>query len=230
MGLRLLAFSLLAALAWAPAAMAHGLDANRVELVLHEDVVEAVATPAAESVRVADEDGDGRITPDELRAHREEVRRALVDALSLTDGDGRPGTLERSDVSVPRGDLTDGVLARDYVRLTVKLRWPRPPSSLRLRCGFVGTHPLAVSAQRAEASGPGVLTLVGDPQGALLATRDAEASLFGPSAPAAVAPPPTSAPRPLPTSRAMNPAAVVLLTLAGLTVLLTTVEGRKTTS
>lgn len=220
--------SLLAALAWPASASAHGLDANRVEIVLHDNVVEAVATPATEFVRAADDDHDGRLTPDELRAHREDVRRALVAALTVVDGEGRPGELERSDVSVPRGDVTDGVVARDYVRLTVKLRWARPPSTLRVRCGFAGEHPITVSAHRAEASGPGVLTLVGDPEYGSLATPGSEVTLLDRR------PPPL--PRPLLTSRrsgpvpahgSTTPPAVAVLAFAALALLLTHLETRK---
>jgi hypothetical protein len=220
--------SLLAALAWAPSAVAHGLDANRIELVVHDRVVEAVATPAAESVRMADDDGDGRISPAELRAHREEVRRSLVASLVVLDGNGTAGEQERSDVSVPRGDATDGVVGRDYVRLTVVLRWPTPPTALRVRCGFAGGHPVAVSAHRAEASSPGVLTLVGEPEYGSLSTPLAEVTLLDRRAPT-VAPAPTTSRRagPVSATTTTTPSAVVVLALAALAVLFTHFEIRK---
>ncbi len=94
----------LAVLLYALPARAHGLDANRVEVVLHEGIAEAVATPPAEFFRGADRDGDGLLSVREVQARQEEVLGALRGALRITDEDGRAGTLERDDVSVPIGD------------------------------------------------------------------------------------------------------------------------------
>lgn len=154
-------------------ALGHGLDANRVELVLHGDTVEAVATPPTSFVHGADDNGDGFLTLPEVNPHRDEIRRALVDALHITDPSGAVGALERADVSLPRahGDDAQG---RDFLRVTVKLRWPAAPAALRVRCDFVGEHPVTVYATRAESSSPGVLTLVGTPELATL--RDARAT------------------------------------------------------
>lgn len=166
-----------------PGAWGHGLDANRVELVLHGDTVEAVATPPADFVRAADDDRDGMLTLPEVNAHREEIRRALVDALHITDLSGIVGVLERSDVSLPRahGDDTRG---RDFIRVTTVLRWPHPLTALRVRCDFVGEHPVTVYATRAESSSPGVLTLVGTPELATLRDARATPTLLQGSAPA----------------------------------------------
>ncbi len=219
---------LLAALAWAPSAVAHGLDANRIELVVHDNVVEAVATPAAESVRMADDDGDGRISPAELRAHRDEVRNALVASLAVLDGNGTPGALERADVSVPRGYAIDNVAGRDYVRLTVVRRWETPPTALRVRCGFAGGHPVAVSAHRAEAATPGVLTLMGEPEYGSLSTPLSEVTLLDRRAPT-LAPAPTVSRRagPVSATTTTTPSAVVVLAFAALAVLFTHFEIRK---
>ena len=114
---------------------AHGLDANRVEVVLHEGIAEAVATPPAEFLRGADRNGDGLLDVPEVQAWQAEILATLRDALRLTDQDGHAGTLERDDVSVPIGD---GPGPKEYVRYTVRLRWPQEPRALRVRCGFVG--------------------------------------------------------------------------------------------
>lgn len=182
----------LLALLWCGPARAHGLDANRVQVVLHEDIVEAVATPPAAFVRQADRNGDGRLRVDEVRARQEEVVRALASALVITDEAGRAGAVERADVSVPLDDATRGA---DHLRLTVRLRWARPPRAVRVRCAFVGEHPVTVFATRAESrSTPGTLTLLGDGEYATLARADQETTLLGaPSAPPPA--PPAPAPR-----------------------------------
>lgn len=149
----------LAALLYALPARAHGLDANRVEVVLHEGIAEAVATPPAEFLRSADRDGDGLLSVPEVQARQEEVLATLRGALRITDEADRAGTLERDDVSVPIGD---GPGPKEYLRYTVRIRWPHEPRALRLRCGFVGEHPVTVFATRADArASPGTLTLVG---------------------------------------------------------------------
>jgi hypothetical protein len=183
---------------------AHGLDADRVEVVLRGDVVEAVATPRAGFVRDADADadGDGRLSLPEVNARRDEIRRALVDALRITDGDGRAGSLERSDVSVPHGHDGDDARGGTFLRVTVVLRWAAAPRAVRVRCAFVGERPVTVYATRAEAATPGVLTLVGDPELVQLASPDATVTLLR----RADVPSPTTAP-PAPASRPPAPAA-----------------------
>lgn len=152
------------------AVSAHGLDAHRVELVLHENVVEVTATPSAAFVSFADVDGDGLLTVAEVSARRDEIRNALAASLALTDHRGRVGTLERTDVSVPRGHDADDARGRDHLRFSMRLTWNEAPRELRLRCAFARVHPVSVYATRAAAGAPGVLTLVGDPEGAVLNT------------------------------------------------------------
>lgn len=210
------ALSFAAAMLLAPPAWAHGLDANRVEVVLHEEVVEAVATPPAEFFRGADQNGDGRLDVPEVRARQAEILRTIREALSITDHSGRAGTLEREDISVPIGD---GPGPRDYLRYTVKLRWTRAPRSLLLRCGFVGEHPVTVFATRADSrSARGSLTLVGEGEFSTLASpRDLRALLGAPP----TSPPPTPAaaqPSPQNGVHALG-AAALIVALVGAVVL-----------
>lgn len=159
-------------------ARAHGLDANRVEVVLHEGIVEAVATPPAEFFRGADRDGDGLLSVPEVQARQEEVLGALRGALRITDEADRAGTLDRDDVSVPIGD---GPGPKEYLRYTVRLRWPQAPRALRVRCGFAGEHPVTVFATRADSRAtPGTLTLVGVGEYATLTRlQDTSPTLLG---------------------------------------------------
>jgi hypothetical protein len=198
------------------AAEAHGLEANHLQVVVHELTAEVVATPPSAFVADADANHDGRLDVAEVRARREEIIHALVTALVLTDGEGRAGVLDRADVSVPRGD-DEGARGSDFLRLTVVIRWPAAPGAVRLRCGFVMEHPVLVYATHAESrSQPGVLTLVGDGEYATLATPHAEATLLrraGVPAPAPTAPRTAATPsagRPAPATRATTTAAVVL--------------------
>jgi hypothetical protein len=199
-----------AALAWGATAAPHGLDANRLQVVVHESTAEVVATPPSEFVAVADANGDGLLDRAEVSARRDDVLRALVSALVVTDGDGRPGALERADVSVPRsGD--DDTRGSDFLRLTVVLRWPGPPAAVRVRCGFVRQHPVVLYATHADGlSQPGVLTLVGDGEYRTLATPDAEVTVLRRSL-AAPAPSPASPPRRSPRVRRVPSALTVLL-------------------
>ncbi len=157
-------------------ASAHGLDANRVELVLHGDTVEAVATPPTSFARDADTNGDGLLSRAEVDARREVIRRSLVEALALTDAEGRAGALERSDVSLPRS--ADGGAGGEYLRVTVRWRWRAPLRALRVRCGFIMEHPVSLYATRAQASAEGRLDLVGAPEQALLASRSATVTVL----------------------------------------------------
>ncbi len=159
-----------------PAGWAHGLEANRVELVLHGDTVEAVATPPVSFVASADTNGDGLLSRAEVAARRDELRRTLVAALGLTDPEGRGGSLVRADVSVPRS--ADGAAGGEYLRVTVRWRWPAPLRALRVRCDFVREHPVTLYATRAETSAEGRLTLVGAPEQAVLSSRGASVTVL----------------------------------------------------
>lgn len=209
----LLALALAASLE-ARAARAHGLDANQVQVVVHERFAELVATPPSEFVAFADANGDGLLNVAEVRARRDDILRALVGSVTLTDGDGRAGEPDRSDVSVPRGH-DDGARGSDFLRLTVVVRWPAAPASIRVRCGFVMQHPVTVFATRAESlSTPGMLTLVGDGEYGSLPTPLAEAALLR-QRPAAPQPAASPAPAP-PAPRRLSPTLIVsvLVTLA----------------
>lgn len=157
---------------------AHGMDADRVELVLHGDTVEAVATPSVAFVRSVDVNGDGLLSLDEVNPQREEIRRVLVDALSITDEGGLAGALDRSDVSLPHGHDGDTSNGRSFLRITVKLRWPAALRAVRVRCAFASVRPVTVYATRAESQVPGVLTLSGVPELARLESADATATLL----------------------------------------------------
>lgn len=182
----------------APLAWGHGLDADRVELVLRGDAVESVATPPVAFVRWADADGDGRLTLDELNPRREAVRDALVAALHVTDEAGREGAVERADVSLPHGHDGDVTAGRSFLRVTVVRRWRAAPRAVQVRCDFARVRPVTVYATRAEAATPGVLTLVGDPELVRLAAADASVTLLR-AAPPAPAPVASHASAPAPT-------------------------------
>lgn len=178
---------------------AHGLDANQIQLVLHEQTAEVVATVPSEFAAVADTNGDGLITLAELNPRRAEVRAALVASLVVTDGAGVAGTLDRSDISLPRTD-NDEDTGRDFIRLTVKYVFATAPQGVRVRCGFVGQHPVSLYATRAEArSTPGMLTLVGNGEMVQFTDRNTVVPVLGA---ASVAPSPTPAPTPSATPAA----------------------------
>lgn len=201
---------------WRGSARAHGIDANQIQVVLHEQTVEVLATPPSEFVAVADANHDGLLNVVEVRARRDEILRTLVAALSVRDGEGVAGTLDRSDVSVPRGD-DEGARGSDFLRLTVVLRWPTPPRAVRLRCGFVSQHPITVYATRADGRAtPGMLTLVGDPEYQSLATPQSEVTVLGtaaPAPPAAPARPASRAPTPNTEARRVSPAFTTIASL-----------------
>jgi hypothetical protein len=158
---------------------AHGLGANQIQIVLHDQVAEVLATPPVEYVSYADTNHDGRLEVREVQAQRETIRRTFLDGLALTNENNIRATVERADISVPRGDDPDGTRGSDFVRLTVVFRWNTSPNSLRLRCAFVTTHPISVFASRAaHVDTTGVLTLQGQGQQALLSNQSLEIVLL----------------------------------------------------
>lgn len=172
------------------APLAHGLDANRVQVVLRGDAAEAVATVPVEFLGDIDRDRDGLLTLAELSPRRAEARDRLVAALDLRDDHGRAGEVVRADVSLPRDGAPS--LGRDFVRLTVVRRWTTAPRALSLRCAFVDEHPVAVFASRAVASGPGRLSLLGRPEARVATSATTRLDLL--RVPAPPAPRPSPAP------------------------------------
>lgn len=175
-------------------ARAHGTDANQVQLAVHEDVGELLATPPTEfaGLRFADDNGDGLLSRPEMDAHRAAIQAALVAALSVTDADGRPARVDRADVSLPQLVQPSGIADRaggrqpggvsngqEFVRLTLRLVFAAPPTAVNVRCDFAGTHPVGLFATRAESvSHPGVLTLVGDRESTFFDTTHREATVL----------------------------------------------------
>jgi hypothetical protein len=195
-------------------ASGHGLDADRVELVLRADVAESVATPPVDFVRWADTDGDGRLTRAELDLRRAAVRDALIASLEIVDEAGRAGVVERADVSLPHGHDGDSAPGRTFLRVTVVRRWPAAPRALQVRCAFARGRPVTVYATRAEAATPGVLTLVGDPELARLASAAAAVTLLRAPSPRAPSPRAPSPRAPSPRAPRLVMAAMPLLALA----------------
>ena len=166
-------------------ASAHGLDADRIDIALRDDVAEVVATPPVAILPFADDDGDGRLERSEVRAHREEIRAALSDAVTLTDDRGRTGTTELFDVSTPDGPGPHGEGGSDHLRLTQRVRFDEAPDALRVRCAYADARSITLIARRARTSDrPGVLELV-------VLAQPAPVGAVAPSAPLL----PTEAPR-----------------------------------
>ena len=173
--------------ATATTAHAHGADANQIQLVLHENVAEVVATPPVDfaGLRFADDDADGRLSRPEMDRHRAEVRDVLTAALPVFDEAGRPARVDRADVSLPAAPTTPGAEGRDFVRLTLRLVFEAEPKALRVACRFLGEHPVMLTAQRADGRAePGRLGLLGPQQVARFDAAHPEAVLFGEAAPA----------------------------------------------
>lgn len=182
-------------------ASAHGLDADRIDIALRDDVAEVVATPPVAILPFADDDGDGRLERSEVRAHREEIRAALSDAVTLTDDRGRTGTTELFDVSTPDGPGPHGEGGSDHLRLTQRVRFDEAPDALRVRCAYADARSITLIARRARTSDrPGVLELVGASEAVRLDASRLEVTVLAQPAPVgAVAPSapllPTEAPR-----------------------------------
>lgn len=170
-------------------ALAHGLDANRVNVVLRGARVEVVATPPAEYVSFADADHDGLLTVAEVSASRPAIRDALRTSVRLTDDKGVAPIEVLFDVSTPAGP--DPQVGADHLRLTLHADFAGAPQSVDVSVDFALAHPVAVNAWRAATpSGQGVAVdapvgvVVLEPrvQTALLTADGPRATLFGPPA------------------------------------------------
>jgi hypothetical protein len=165
---------LLAAVAALPRiASAHGLDAGRITLELDGPNVFLVATPRSASFATLDDDGDGLLALDEVRAHRPALREAIDDAIVLTDREGRSPVCDTTDVSTPGSGHPGAVSPSDHVRVTRRCRFAGDPDGILLRDAYAVDVPVVVDAYRRGAARGERAVLSGASPTALLASPGA---------------------------------------------------------
>jgi hypothetical protein len=119
-------------LSWA---FAHGLDADQVVVDVTDDTVLLAFTPRAATFPGADDDGDGRLSVDEVRRHRDLIETMVDDGLVLRDQRGRRGETYFRDVVLPHAFDADAHGA-EHLRVLQRLRFPDPVTAVRLDVGL----------------------------------------------------------------------------------------------
>lgn len=100
---------------------AHPLDEATLQIDLAENQAKVVMRLPGEGLKFADDNGDGLIHIEEIRAHRRELKKELRERFQLL-GDGVPGRI----VLVPAGDVP----SQSHIELALQVQWHRPPSEL----------------------------------------------------------------------------------------------------
>ncbi len=133
-------------------AVAHGLDPGQLIVRLAGATAYVTATPTTAVLADFDSNGDGRIDRDELTAGRTALLSAFEVLLRITDANGHRGERTFSDASIPH---RQGRTGRGHVRITLRYRWIKPPTALRLTWSAGALAPLSYRARRMT---PGPLT------------------------------------------------------------------------
>ena len=109
-----LLFWILLAPAWG-----HPLDEATLEVDLQDKTAQGTLRLPGDGFRFADENGDGVLQRQELRAQQKELRLALKTYLSIR-GDGLPGAWKLA--------LRDGPPSESHVELGFEIRWAKAPT------------------------------------------------------------------------------------------------------
>ncbi len=159
-------------------ALAHGLDAGRVTVVLRGRRVEVVATPPVAAIAFADTDRDGLLSSSEVNAARPTLRERLGEGLRVTSDAGERPTVVLFDVATPADHGHSG--GADHLRVTLQADFQAPPAWLRLEVDFAAATPLAVLAWRADPSpSAGIVQLSSAPERARLDAERPSVRLLG---------------------------------------------------
>lgn len=114
---------------------AHWADLAVAEIVVGAQQVQMMLTFPTGLVATADDNRDGQISSDEVRAHRTELQRFLGDRISLTDG-RRAGllTVKPSETapSMPNLNVAPGT----HSSLLLVYSWPQPIQEVTIRYGL----------------------------------------------------------------------------------------------
>lgn len=145
----------LLAIAWG-----HAPDLGQVSLQAQGERVFLVATPPSAVFGFADDDGDGELALEELRAHRRTIQERVQEGVVVRDQQGRPGRTAFFDVLLP----WDAAAAAPHVRVLHRLLFPEEVEALSLELSLFA--PAQESAEvRFSIRGRSHVTTVRAPRG-----------------------------------------------------------------
>jgi len=143
-------------------AWAHMMPAQQGTLnVVGNGVFAALSLPLSALAGV-DDDGDGRLSPSELRAHETLIRDEVARRVRIGDGD-RPGRIDFLQVTAEADDRDPGSSAGSaHFLALMKASFDGPPAALRLETDFWGRadgdRQLTMKASRGSNAEIAVLT------------------------------------------------------------------------
>lgn len=124
--------ALIALLLVATPGEAHWADLAVAEIAVGETKAQITLVFPTGLVATADDDRDGRLSADEVRAHRGELQALLGERIRLTDG-GRAGTLAVEAVDNPAPLKSPGVAPGPHSAVRLVYTWPQPIRALTIR-------------------------------------------------------------------------------------------------
>ncbi len=126
----------------APTAQAHWADQAAAEIVVTGSTARVTLTVPTGLLAFADDNRDGRISTEEIRAHREDLRRFLDDRVRLLGRSREPGgaaageagvlTVE-PDTGAPAVTGVAGLAPATHTTLTLAYSWRAPIEALTVR-------------------------------------------------------------------------------------------------
>ncbi len=152
------AAALLAVLLPAPAA-AHLMPTGQGTLRVAGNEVYAVISIPVSVLSGFDDNGDARMSLEELNRHRDALQQQVSQRLDLRDGE-RPGTPLLADLLIPHLHDPNAPPSTDQLVVMRRYQWPTPPLNLRLQATAFGADAptLLLRAERGAESELVVLT------------------------------------------------------------------------
>lgn len=132
----------------------HGLVHDRVSLVIEGDRIGGNLSLPASYLARFDDSADGRLSIDEVQAHRGEILALVDEHVVLVDGEGARPHRTFADVVLPEAFVPGGDGTSAHVQIMLRYAWDHAPSEVDLSFSFFppgrAELPLVWRSDRAE--------------------------------------------------------------------------------
>lgn len=118
---------------FAPPGNTHWADLSVAEMTVGQTETQVTLTVPTGLVVSADDNRDGKLSPDEIRTHRVELQGFLGDRLRLSNGEGHRGALTLKALETAALSPSLKATAGTHSTLLLNYTWPQPVQGLKVR-------------------------------------------------------------------------------------------------
>jgi hydrogenase/urease accessory protein HupE len=122
----------------ASGAQAHLLPKQNATMNIVDNAAFFVVSVPVSALKNVDDDGDGKLTAQEIQKHDQSIKQQFADRFTVSNG-GQAGTSVLSWVMAPDG--SDAQMEVDYIVILHRANFPETPENLVLTTDLFGTGP-----------------------------------------------------------------------------------------